>query len=291
MKIALATCQQLPHLDTDDQLLLQALLSLGLNAEPVIWNNPSVNWGDYRLCVIRNTWDYVPNLEHYLDWIGSTAQQTTLWNPPEVIRWNTQKVYLRDLEAKGIPVVPTQWVEANTVVDWSEVLSRPGWETIVVKPVVSAAGLDVHQVNRQNLEALIPELNRLAQTRDLMIQPFMESIKTDGEWSFLFIGGELSHAVAKVPAAEEFRIHEHLGGKYRAFEASADHIAFAKHILNQAPGETLYGRVDVMLDAAGNLCLSELEVTEPSMYLAYDAEAPLRFARAIQAKATVLSPV
>jgi glutathione synthase/RimK-type ligase-like ATP-grasp enzyme len=282
MPIALATSAALPDLDSDNQRLLQALKNAGVDARPVVWDDPSVDWGAFALCVIRSTWDYVPKRDQYMAWAERVASQTVLCNPAPVIRWNTDKTYLQDLERQGVVIVETFWLSAGAAIDWRALMEAHGWREMVVKPVVSASGKDTVRVSLESLTARESELSALLAHRDLMVQPFMASITTVGELSFLFFDGRFSHAVAKKPASNEFRVQEHLGGRTGSLEPTPMQRDFAESVMRAVAWPTLYARVDVMLDEAGQLRLSELELTEPSMYLEHHPEAAQRFARAVQ---------
>lgn len=284
MPIVLATCAALPDLDADDQSLHEALKSLGIPVEIAVWDDPAVDWSRYALCVIRSTWDYVPKRDAYLCWADLVASQTALWNPAPLIRWNTDKTYLRDLESQGIRIVETEWLGAGSSVDFEALLQAKGWNEMVIKPVISSSGKDTYRLSRDAASSPNAELTDLLSRRDLMVQPLMTSVFTAGELSFLFIDGRFSHAVSKVPASGEFRVQEHLGGILKSFEPSREQLVFAEAVMRKIPAPTLYARVDLMLDEQGRLCLSELELTEPSMYLAFHEGAAVRFAQAIQAK-------
>lgn len=283
MRLALVTSRTLPHPDQDEPLLVSALKALepAWDIEIPVWDDPAVDWTRYNAAIIRSTWDYVPKREAFVTWAKHVAQQTTLWNPAEVIAWNTNKRYLQEIERWGIPVVPTVWVSAGDTIDFAALMRAHGWDEIVVKPVVSAGGKDTHRVSSQNLAPLLPQLQTLVQARDVMIQPYFKSVETDGEFAFLFMNGQFSHAIRKVPANGEFLVHEHLGGSNCLFTPTAEQLAFAERILNALPWPTLYTRVDAMMDASGQLALGELEVTEPSMYLSFDPTSPARFAKTI----------
>ena len=112
--VALATCSLLPDLDDDERLLIPALAELGLVAEPRVWDDPSVDWDAFRAVVVRSTWDYSDRRDAFLDWCARPRQ---LLNSLPVIEWNTDKRYLRELAAAGIPVVPTTWIDPGTPVD------------------------------------------------------------------------------------------------------------------------------------------------------------------------------
>lgn len=281
-KIVLATCAVLPRLDPDDQRLHAALDKLGVPAEVMVWNDPAVDWGSFDACIIRSTWDYTPLRDEYVAWAERVASQTVLWNPAPVIRWNTDKTYLRELEAQGVPVVETVWIARGEAPDLDNLMQARGWEEIVVKPVVSASGKDTRRLTRADVPAKQTEIQALLAEKDLMIQPFMRSILTTGELSLLYIDGRFSHAVNKRPAPNEFRVQEHLGGILQAFAPTDTQLTLAEEVLALVPEPTLYARIDLLVDADEQPCLSELEVTEPSMYLAHDPDAARRFATTIQ---------
>ena len=288
MTVVLATSSALPDLSQDDQLLYRALQASGVPVEIAVWDDSAVDWSQYELCVIRSTWDYVPKREQYVAWADHVASQTQLWNPAPLIRWNTDKAYLKTLEAQGVAIVPSVWLGRGSQVDIANLLQDKGWTDVVIKPVISAGGKDTFRVTPQNLAVQRDEIQTLLAGRDMMVQPFIASVKTTGELSLLFFEGEFSHAVAKVPAPQEFRVQEHLGGANQPVQTTPAQREFAVQILKELPWPALYARVDIMIGNRGELLLSEMELTEPSMYLAYDDKAAVRFAEAIQRK---LSPV
>ncbi len=272
MDIGLATSAALPLLDDDSRLLLYALQKRNIDAQPLIWDDPAVDWGDMEMCLVRSTWDYTPRKDQFLAWAQQVAEVTQLWNPFEVIRWNTDKVYLQDLEARGVRIVPTRWVAAGEPFDLAAVMASNQWEQAVIKPTVSANGNDTHWVTPENMADVQAQMALLAQTRSLMIQPFIQSITTVGEYSFVFVDGAFTHAVVKKPQSGQFKVHEHLGGTTRRYQPMAEEIAFAESVLDAAGFETLYGRVDMVVDDKNRLCVSELEVVEPSLYLVHAPE-------------------
>ena len=112
-RIALATCSKLPHLTDDDQLLFDPLGHAGVSAAPVVWDDRDVNWQEFSCVVIRSCWDYHKRVDEFLDWVDLLEKQDIhLLNPPEIIRWNCNKRYLIDLEAKGVSIVPTIFLQA-----------------------------------------------------------------------------------------------------------------------------------------------------------------------------------
>lgn len=287
MTVVLATCRKLPELDKDDQLLYQAMKQAGLPAEIAVWDDPAVDWSRYDLCIIRSTWDYVPRRAEYLFWAERVAEKTPLWNSPELLCWNTDKTYLKDLESQGIPIVSTCWLPAGS--DASRFQCPEGapggdlvWDELVIKPAVSASGQDTFCIKASGWGEALPQIQPLLSGRELMVQPFMRTVQTIGEYAFLFFNGRFSHAVLKRPKAGEFRVQEHFGGHNQSIQPTPAQLQFAQQVMESLPAATLYARVDAIEDESGQLLVSEVELTEPSMYLSLDADAPGRFVEAIR---------
>ena len=289
MRIALATCSRFPDLFEDDHPLAEALRARGVEAVPAVWYDPGVAWGSFALVVIRNTWDYHEQREAFLAWIARAARLTTIVNPPKVIAWNTHKGYLRDLESRGIAVVPTAWCPQGEPADLDALLESREWPVAVVKPAVSAGAHDTMRVTKENRAAARELLARIVARCDAMIQPYLAAVEGHGERSLLFAGEGFSHSIRKhallapgavAPADQDKGIP--------SVEASPEEIAFAARVVaaaKSATGETFaYARVDIAPGPNGPL-LMELEVTEPSLFLRSDPAAPARFADVLMAAA------
>lgn len=263
--LALATSEALPGLDPDSQHLLPAFAELGLDVVPVVWTDPAVDWAAFDAVIVRSPWDYVVREAEFRDWIDRVAALVPMVNPPHVLRWNAHKDYLRDLGERGVPVVDTLWLAAG---ERAEV----PWAEAVVKPAVSGASRGLFRAAAGHAV--------LAET-DLLVQPLLASIADEGELSLLYAAGELSHAVRKVPAAGDIRSQPEFGSRVAAVEASGEARAAGAAVLDAVAHELAYARVDLVRAADGTLRLIELEVIEPQLYLAWDAAAPTRFARAL----------
>jgi glutathione synthase/RimK-type ligase-like ATP-grasp enzyme len=281
--IALATDSQHPELAPDDQLLLQALRAAGAEAEPAVWDAVDYPWASRRLVVIRSTWDYVGRRESFLAWADATAALARVENDPATLRWNTDKRYLIDFERRGHAVVPTTVLEERTMAGLERLLAARGWDDAVVKPLVGASGRDTFRVRAGRVAAAgEPLAAALARTR-LLVQPFLP-VAEEGELSLLFFDGIFSHAARKRPAAGEFRVQEQFGGSTLPAVAAPGDVALGQRILGGLDRCPLYARLDFLHSPDGWL-LSEIELTEPSMFLALDPAAPARFARAVLARA------
>jgi len=283
-RVALATCAALPHLDVEDAPLVPALRAAGIDGVPLTWNDPSVPWADYDLVVVRTTWDYPNKIDAFVAWIDRVAAVRTLWNPAPLIRWNTDKEYLRALAERGVPTVPTRWFRRGETADLARVLAEEGWDEAVLKPVVSAGARRTRLVRSDSLAEGARFLAEQLSQRAMMIQPYVTEVSSVGELSLLYFNGTFSHAVRKIPASGDFRVQTEHGGRVLSVSPTAAELAAGQRVLDATGSDTLYARIDLLPRADGQLQLLELEVTEPSMFLNWDPAAPARFASAIAAR-------
>lgn len=281
MDIAIVTWSGLPQLDAYDAPILSALKELGLDARPCIWDDPAVDWSVPKAVVVRTAWDSHLRRDAFVAWASKVGQLTRLFNPADVLRWNTHKGYLRELEAKGVPLTPTVWVPRGAAPDVAALVRERGWEALVMKPVVSAGALKTYRFGREALEAAQAQLDALAREGEVMVQPYLTAFETEGERSYLFFDGEFSHAVRRPPglAGSPMPFEQP-----HAFEPRPDELELARGVLAAVGRPLLYARVDVATDNEGRTRLQELEVTEPRLFLTLDAQAPKRLARAIANK-------
>jgi len=280
-RVALATCAALPQLDAEDAPLVPALRAAGIDGVPLVWNDPTVDWAAYDLVVVRTTWDYPNKIDAFLAWADRVAAVRPLWNPAPMLRWNTDKHYLRELSERGVPIVPTRWLARGTAHDLGEILAEEGWGDAVLKPVVSAGARRTRMVGAGTLAEGMRFLEEQLTQRAMMVQPYVAEVSTAGELSLLYFNGRFSHAVRKIPAAGDFRVQTEHGGRVLSVEPTEYEMAAGQRVLGALGSDTLYARVDLLPTDDGEQRLLELEVTEPSMFLTWDAAAPGRFAAAI----------
>jgi glutathione synthase/RimK-type ligase-like ATP-grasp enzyme len=282
VRVAFVTYSGLPGLSADDQPLVPALETRGVAAEAAAWDDPAVAWDAYDALVIRSTWNYHTAFTDFTAWIARVESLgVPTWNPPEVLRWNASKTYLRDLAARGIDVVPTRWVERGSEATISAVLTEAGWPDAVVKPAISASAYETWRVAADRVTPDVESRFRdLTRRGDVMVQPFLTELARDGEWSLMFIGGEYSHAVLKRPRAGDFRVqHEH-GGSVESRDVPAHLVDAAHAAVESARSPLLYARVDGC-EIDSRFVLMELELLEPSLFLGSAPGAAERFAEAM----------
>jgi O-ureido-D-serine cyclo-ligase len=288
--VALVTARAARGLDEDLPLLLTAFAAAGAAAEIVDWDDGEVDWARFDLALLRSAWDYTERLPQFLAWVERTAVLTLLLNPPPVVRWNSDKHYLLDLQRAGVPVVPTTFVdtgvEPRPVLE--EFLAHDPCAEVVVKPAVGAGSRDARRHGRADIDEILAHLQPLlAAGRSMMLQPYLESVDREGETALMFIEGAFSHAIRKgplLPAGAPSTAALFAPEEITPRVPSADELTVAGRAVSHVPfGGLLYARVDLIRDATGGPRVLELEITEPSLFFAYASAAP-RFAAAALAR-------
>ena len=270
-RIALASCAAWPELTDDDRLLIPALKQLDVEAVPAVWDGP-VDWTQFDQVVIRSCWDYHLRPNEFLDWIQELEKaRVKVQNLPALVRWNTDKRYLRELKAAGATIPPTIWIEEREELSSGEMLDMLGWSSAIVKPTVSASA---HKLRRVFRDEPAVQLKGPA-----ILQQFIPEIVSCGEWSLVFLGGKYSHAVIKRPAAGDFRVQSEFGGKAALAEPPDAMVDEAARMVGSLPGRPLYARIDGV-DRDGTLVLMEVELIEPELFLGL-GNAASRFAEEI----------
>lgn len=265
-RIAVATCTGYDDLKVDDELLREAFADRGAEAISVVWDGDDHDWEEFDLCLVRSTWDYHDAYPAFLEWTRKVEAATALRNPAELIAWNSEKTYLRELADAGVPTVPTVWVGRDSEPDAEAILKEQGWEMAVTKPAVDLGAKNLHRVRAGSGEAQ-PALEAVLERGEAMLQPFLPSLESEGELSLIYIDGELSHAVRKSPAPGDFRVQSIWGGTMEAAKPGAGEMEIGDSALAQLAEPPLYARVDLVTDPDGNPCLIELELIEPNLYL------------------------
>ncbi|HWA14817.1 MAG TPA: hypothetical protein VG817_00190, partial [Gemmatimonadales bacterium] len=241
-RIALVTYSGEPSLTSDDQQFQAALRAEGFEAEPVNWDADE-QWASFDAVIIRSPWDYYKRFVAYSAWLDRLeAVGARVFNPVPLLRWNSDKSYLRQLDAAGVLVPPTEWVAAGDSVNLDDLKRRRDWGQVVVKPTVSATAYHTYRLGPQIGTGEQDRVNELCASRDIMIQPYLDEVATAGELSLLFLGGEYSHAVLKRPRVGDFRVQSDFGGTVEPASPSARIVDEAMRVLAAAPHSSLYAR-------------------------------------------------
>jgi len=280
--VAVVTASVARGLDDDLAPLCDALDRRGIAHRLVDWDDPAVDWGAFGLVVVRSVWDYPRRRDELLAWAERVAARAPVLNPPAILRWSSDKRYLADLERAGVPVVATAFAAPGREMDW------PDAEEVVVKPAVSAGSLDTERYPAGRLGAARAHVARLhAEGRTAMAQPYLAAVEERGETALVHLGGAYSHAIRKgpmlVPGLEVVSglfVEEDI----RPAAPSAREAAVARAALAAVPGgaeRLLYARVDLVPGPDGEPVVLELELLEPSLFLAHAPGAADRLAAAI----------
>lgn len=278
MRIGFATAPEWAELTDDDRLAVTALEARGASVVPVIWSDPDVP--DIDVLVVRSTWGYQHRVLEFAGWLARLDQLgVPVWNPPALLGWNLNKIYLRDLEAAGVLVTPTEWVGGKAP-HLLGLLEDKGWDAAVVKPVISASGHRTFRTTRATAKADGDKYHEALSLGAAMVQPFLKEIVSEGEWSLVFIGGVFSHAVLKRPAADGFLVQPEHGGTSVPADPPPRLVDDAALALGSAPGRSLYARVDGVR-RGDRLVLLELELLEPDLFFRMAPGSAERFAEAL----------
>jgi glutathione synthase/RimK-type ligase-like ATP-grasp enzyme len=263
--VRLVTASVLPVPDPDLDRLATALGGRGVSVERAPWDDVDVDWSDARCTVLRSPWDYVDRLDEFLAWIDAAGARTSVWNPPALVRWNTHKAYLLELASAGAPVVPTVLLPRGSAASLDGIADARGWDAMVVKPAVGIGGHGAARVEVGDAHGQ-DHLDALLAGGDTLVQPYAHAIERDGELSIVLVDARATHAVRKTPAAGDFRIHEHHGGRLVADDLGRAPVGLAERVAGILPAPALYARVDLVRFGTDWHVL-EVEVTEPRLYL------------------------
>lgn len=254
----------------------EALGKAGLEVEPIVWSK-LFDTSRYDLVLPLVAWGYHKHFDRWMGVLDRLERDgARVQNPVELLRWNSDKQYLAELYEKGIPVIPTEVAEALDERSLESIREHFGCAELVVKPPVSASAYLTFRMREGDP---VPEGVR---GRRMMVQPWLESITTTGEWSLIFFGGVLSHALSKVPVAGDFRVQPEHGGIIESCAPPAGAEEVARAALAAAPAPALYARVDLVTGNCGTLQVMELELIEPAFWLDVAPEAPGLFVDAVR---------
>jgi glutathione synthase/RimK-type ligase-like ATP-grasp enzyme len=286
-RVALATCAAFPAGEpVDGGLLLAACRAEGLSAEYVDWAAAHVDWVGYDLVVIRSTWDYVPRRTQFLRWAAAVP---SLANPASVVAWNSQKTYLADLTAQGVPCIPSWFAGPG------EKVELPADGEFVIKPAEGVGSLGAGRFTEPSAAARAHAQALLDAGRTVMVQPYVSGVDGAGETGLIFLGGQYSHAIRKGAMLPPGHVHPmtlqerdelFVAEAITARSPSPAERAVADAALAAVPqsADLLYARVDLLPGADGPV-VGEVELIEPSLFLEFDQSAPTRLARAIAVRA------
>jgi len=288
------TLEETGHYVMDDDLAIPPLEARGWKVEVIPWRQVvrdvtagSESGGLPRVVVVRSTWDYHRAPGAFLDGMAALERAgIQVENGLPWLRWNLDKRYLRELEARGIPIVPTLWRDQGLEAgDLGEAAAHFGAPELVVKPVVGASAEDTLRIPVDRIGEMEPDALALFPGRPLQLQPFLPDVLTEGEYSLVYFDGRYSHTLLKTPAEGDFRVQEEYGSRLTTVDPGPHLRDAGERVMGSLPlpGIPLYARVDLVRHQ-GEWVLMELELIEPSLYLRMGPGAPERFAAAVDAR-------
>jgi O-ureido-D-serine cyclo-ligase len=293
IRIALVSVAAARALDEDLAPLEAALREAGAMVDIVDWDDRGFDWSGVDAAVLRSPWDYTDRPGEFLDWAERTDAQTRLLNPPAVLRWNTDKHYLAELDRAGAAIVPSTFVEpgADPRAALASFLAGDPCAEFVVKPCIGAGSRDARRHPRAGVVSASEHIARLLDAgRSVLLQPYLDRVDEHGETALMFFDGAYSHAIRKGPllrAGEGSTEALFAAEEIRARVPDAAEHALARQVLAAIPFEVplAYARVDLIRDADGAPRLLELELAEPSLFFAHGAGSAARFADVLLARA------
>lgn len=265
----------------EDNLLSQALQKRGLTVARTNWDNPKIDWTKTRYAVFRTTWDYFNRFDEFSAWLTSTDSLTRFINPLSLVRWNMDKHYLDDLNKQGILIPPTLFIEPGEPQSLQEIVKKSGWHNCILKPAVSGAARHTYRLHTSNIIEHEDIFRKLIKTEAMLLQEFQQPVLEKGEVAYMIFGGKYSHAVLKKARPGDFRVQDDFGGTVHDYTPSHKEIEFAEHVVSLCQPQPVYARVDAIWNNRNELCVSELELIEPELWLRKNNSAAEYFAQAL----------
>ncbi|WP_394174655.1 ATP-grasp domain-containing protein [Thalassotalea litorea] len=275
---AILSMANLEEFEVYDELLDKPFLDAGWQTHTVDWHDKSIDWNAYDVVLIRSPWDYQQYEQEFVEVLETIEASTAiLENDLQTVRWNINKKYLQELEQQAVTIVPTLWKAQFDASELGGYFQHFKTEQIVIKPCVSANADNTFWLRKDNVEAAIAELQVAFAKGDFMVQPFMEHVISEGEFSCFYFNGQYSHSILKTPKQDDFRVQEEHGGRLALIaEPEAALLAHAEHALQCLPTMPMYARLDFVRHQDG-FAMMEAELIEPSLYFNMDPTSPQRF--------------
>jgi len=279
-----AQMQYITDVGSDENLeLLHFLKQKGLSIELVFWDDPNIDWKVYDLVVLKSPWNYHEAIEKFHQWLTCLQEMSIkVCNPIDLMKWNSDKHYLKEIEKAGLPVIPSFFFEKGSQIDLNLSYFKL-WDTpkLVLKPCISAGAKNTLILHSENLHHHLATINHLLREADYLIQPFEETVG-HGEWSFIFFNQQFSHAVLKIPKSGDFRVQHHFGGTIHSLSVKPAYLKQVEKYVHQFAKGSLYARVDGLIKN-DQFYLMELELIEPYLFLQSKQDRMERYYQALKA--------
>ena len=265
----------------EQELLKSAFEAQGLKVDITYWDNPTYEWQETKSVLFRTIWDYFERFDEFWEWLEQVKTKTRLINSFELIKWNIDKHYLKDLSSWGIETVPTYFADKGCNMKLHEIAKRNQWNDLVIKPAISASAFKTYKILANEIQANEKLFNSLVQERNMLVQPYFETITQLGEASLMVFDGKFTHAILKKAQPGDFRVQDDFGGTVHNYIPTKAEINFAEKIFETCKTKPVYGRVDIVWDNDKNFYLSELEIIEPELWIRNYPKCAERIAEAV----------
>jgi hypothetical protein len=270
--------------EIDADLTFEPMQALGWSIDMVPWRSAGVDWNQYDAVYICTPWDYPDDPEKFLalmEVIDSSS--AILVNDISLVRWTVPKTYLRDLESRGAVIVPSLWYDKFDSEVLPKLFDAHDTDRIVIKPVVSTNAHSTFLLHRDVPTNVLSALETTFAARPFVVQPFVEKVQDEGEYSLFFFSNKFSHAILKTPKDQDFRVQEEHGARIESVVPESALLETAASVLSLVEPIPVYARCDFIRGPDGQFLLMELEVIEPSLYFRMESGAARRFAKAFDA--------
>ena len=279
-KCALLTMNDLSNFECYDNLITGPLKDLGWDCDFVSWESKMIDWDQYKSVIIRSTWNYQEKYEDFIKVLNDiNISNASLYNPIDIVEWNINKQYLKDLEEKKIPIVPSHWFKSFNFKEILKSFSNFDSKKLIIKPCISANADFTYVIEQHSVTNILNNLEDSFKNKEFVIQPFIENVIKEGEYSLIFFGDILSHVLLKTPKIGDFRVQEEHGGVLKSIlKPEKGLIKFGFNVIKNLPKKCLYSRVDIIRDNNGFL-LMEVELIEPSLFFNMNSKSAGNFAK------------
>ena len=265
----------------EQELLKSAFEAQGLKVDITYWDNPTYEWQETKSVLFRTIWDYFERFDEFWEWLEQVKTKTRLINSYELIKWNIDKHYLKDISSWGIETVPTYFADKGCNMKLHEIAKRNQWKDLVIKPAISASAFKTYKILANEIQANEKLFNSLVQERNMLVQPYFETITQLGEASLMVFDGKFTHAILKKAQPGDFRVQDDFGGTVHNYIPTKAEINFAEKVFETCKTKPVYGRVDIVWDNDKNFYLSELEIIEPELWIRNYPKCAERIAEAV----------
>jgi glutathione synthase/RimK-type ligase-like ATP-grasp enzyme len=242
--------------EIDSDLSFEPMASLGWSIDMLSWRSEGIDWDAYDAVYICTPWDYPDDADAFLALLETIDRSgATLVNDIALVRWTIPKTYLRDLELRGAVIVPSLWYDSFDAGLLSGFFDAHQTDRIIIKPVVSTNAHNTFLIDRDVPAEVAGELEQAFAKRPFVVQPFIESVQREGEYSLFFFCNEYSHAILKIPKDADFRVQEEHGARIVATEPERELLRTAADILELVQPMPMYARCDFLRGPDGRFLL------------------------------------